>query len=120
MSNGNLPPSSTKNATTDYFNNYFKDTFTVSQNANDAVIGYFQTVTGDKDSGNTLASTVIYTATSQGLDPMDLIDEFRKLEPGELNAYLTMFLNINRASTSLLGISNSPQTNKYIARAILP
>jgi hypothetical protein len=63
---------------------------------------------------------VLYTALSQGLDPMLLIDEFRQLSPGELNAYLTMFLNINRASTSLLGISNQPQTNKYIARAILP
>jgi len=49
-----------------------------------------------------------------------LIDEFRKLKPNELNAYLTMFLNFNRASTSLLGLSNSPQTNKYIQRAILP
>jgi len=30
-----------------------------------------------------------------------------------------MFLNLNRNSTSLLAISNSPQTNPYIQRAIL-
>jgi hypothetical protein len=41
-------------------------------------------------------------------------------EDNELNAYLTMFLNLNRINTSLLGIGNTPQTNKYIQRAILP
>lgn len=119
MNNGNLPASNT-NATTDYFNNFFKTGLTTTQNIDDAVIGYFQSITGSKESGTTLASSVIYTALSQGIDPMQLIDEFKKLDKNELNAYLTMFLNINRAGTSLLGISNSPTTNKYVARAILP
>ena len=119
-SNGNLPPSTNTNPTTDYFNNFFKIGLTVSQNVDDTIVGYFQTITGDRDSGITLASTVIYTAQSQGIDPMSIIDEFRKLKPNELNAYLTMFLNLNRVSTSLLGLSNSPQLNKYIARSILP
>jgi hypothetical protein len=117
--NGNLPPSTSKNTTTTYFNNFFKNGFTVSQNVDDTMIGYFQTITGDRASGTTLASAVLYTAQSQGIDPMVIIDEFRKLKPNELNAYLTMFLNLNRVSTSLLGLSNSPQTNKYIVRAIL-
>jgi hypothetical protein len=38
----------------------------------------------------------------------------------EVDAFLTMFLNFNRVGTSLLGLSNSPQTSKYIQRAILP
>ena len=37
----------------------------------------------------------------------------------EINAYLTMFLNLNRSGTSLLGLSNSPVTSKYISRTIL-
>jgi hypothetical protein len=37
----------------------------------------------------------------------------------EVNAYLTMFLNLNRSGTSLLGLSNSPLTSKYITRTIL-
>lgn len=37
----------------------------------------------------------------------------------EINAYLTMFLNLNRSGTSLLGLSNSPLTSKYISRTIL-
>ena len=117
---GNLPPQTNTNPTTSYFNNFFKNGVSVSQDVNDAVVGYFQQTTGDKESGKLLASTVLYTALNQGLDPMALVEEFRSLNGNELNAYLTMFLNLNRIFTSLLGISNSPETNKYIKRALLP
>jgi|APCry1669190731_1035312.scaffolds.fasta_scaffold163327_1 hypothetical protein len=117
---GNLPPASNNNTTTGYFDNFFTQINTVSENVNDAVIGYFQELTGNKDSGATLAAAVLYTAQQQNIEPMQLIDEFRKLKPNELNAYLTMFLNFNRVGTSLLGLSNTPQTSKYITRAILP
>lgn len=119
MIHGNLPPAASTNATTEYFDNFFTGKSNVSANVDDAVISYFQSVTGDTTSGVTLAAAVIYTATQQGIDPIALIDEFRKLSPGELNAYLTMFMNINRVGTSLLGLSNSPQTSKYVTRAIL-
>ena len=81
--NGNLPPNNNVNSTTEYFNNYYDESFTTSPNINDAVIGYFQTVTGDVDAGKTLASTVIYTALTQGLDPMSLVDEFKKMSSGK-------------------------------------
>lgn len=119
MANSNLPPKSTSNKTTEYFNSFFDAELHTSQNIDDAVIGYFQTITGNKDSGRTLAATVLFTALSQGIDPMTIVDEFRTLAPNELNAYLTVFLNINRANTSLLGLGLTPQTNKYIQRAIL-
>lgn len=120
MAIGNLPPSSQINNTTDYFNNFFTQTYSVNQNVNDAVVGYFQSVTGNKDSGRLLASAVMYTAQQQGLDIMSLLDEFRKLQQQELTAYLAMLLNLYRVETSLLGISNSPPVSKYISRAILP
>lgn len=117
---GNLPSSKSSNKTTAYFNNFFSEDLYTSSDINDAVLGYFETVTGNTDAAKTLASSVLYTALSQGLNPMELIDQFRKMSDGELNAYLAMILNLNRASTSLLGISNQPETNKYIIRAILP
>jgi len=120
MAIGNLPPSTTLNNTTEYFNNFFTDRYTVSQNVNDAVVGYFQSVTGNKESGTLLAAAVMYTAQTQGLDIMSLIDQFRSLRPQELNAYLAMLLNLNRVETSLLGISNSPPISKYISRTLLP
>lgn len=117
---GNLPINNINtNSTTAYFNNFFNPNFTISQNVDDTIVGYFQSVTGNKESGAALAASVIYTAQTQGIDPMTILDEFRKLNKNELNAYLTMFLNLNRVNTSLLGLSNSPQLNKYIARSIL-
>ena len=72
-------------------------------------------------------SSVSYTAgkysqrTSAAAD-----DKYAKPGPSvaynsisEVNAYLTMFLNLNRSGTSLLGLSNSPLTSKYIIRTIL-
>lgn len=151
--NGNLPAAES-NVTTEYFNNFFAADFTVTQNVDDAVIAYFESITNNKETAKVLASTVLYTAISQGIEPMSVIEELRNLQlknratenlqlnyvertnenldlyakPGpsrrsnlsELDAYLTMFLNLNRVGTSLLGISNQPQTNKYIQRAILP
>ena len=117
---GNLPPTTVTNNTVDFFDNFFVQTFNTSQDVNDTIIGYFQEVTGDHDNGITLAASVLFTAQQQGIKPIELLDEFRKLNTGELNAYLTMFLNINRIGTSLLGLSNSPQTSPYVKRAILP
>lgn len=151
--NGNLPAAESS-STTNYFNNFFTADFTVTQNVDDAVIAYFEAITNNKDTAKVLASTVLYTAISQGIEPMSVIEELRNLQlknratenlqlnyvgrttensdpyanPGpvrqsnlsELDAYLTMFLNLNRVGTSLLGISNQPQTNKYVQRAILP
>lgn len=198
MAAGNLPQRTDREPTSEYFNNFFEQEFVTSQNVNDAVLGYFQTVTGDAASAKVLASTVLMTSLSQGIDPMSIIDELRRLsqknqineqkfwvmnkdgsgdkqtvvaanptdailkggeqlgltrkdsidqlkaelsyntrtnenvdpyaKPGppprknfnELDAYLTVFLNLNRVGSSLLGISNQPQTNKYVQRAILP
>lgn len=116
---GNLPPEAAVD-TTSFFETYFEPTQGTSPNINDAFIGYFQTLTGNAETGATLAGAVLYSILNQGLEPMSLLDEFRKLQPQQLNNYLTMLLNLNRVGTSLLGITNSPQTNPYIARAILP
>jgi hypothetical protein len=103
-----------------YFNNYFVAPNTISSNQNDAVTAYFQQITsGNKQSAAILASTVIYTAMAQGIDPMSIVQQFQALPPGELNLYLAMFLNLNRVGTSLVGVNNQSQQNKYITRAIL-
>ena len=106
--------------TTDYFNNFFKPNFSLSQNVEEAIVGYFQQVTQDKSSATNLAAGVIFTAKAQNMDPMIVLQQFTKMGKGQLNEYLTMFLNLNRIGTSYLGIGNVPLTNKYISRTILP
>lgn len=104
-----------------FFNNYFVAPNTITANQNDAITAYFQQVTnGNKQSAAILASTVIFTAMAQGVDPMSILQQFQALPAGQLNLYLAMFLNLNRVGTSLVGINNTKFQNKYITRAVLP
>jgi hypothetical protein len=103
-----------------YFNNFYNATGTISADQNDAVVAYFQSMTdGNLQSAAQLASSVIYTAVSQGIDPMGIIQQFQQVPKNQLNLYLAMFLNLNRVGTSAVGINNQKIQNQYITRAIL-
>lgn len=105
---------------TQYFNNFFTPAGTISTDQNDALTAYFQQVTGGNlQSAAILASNVVYTALQQGVDPMTIVQQFQSLPAGELNLYLAMFLNLNRIGTSVVGVNNQQNQNKYITRAIL-
>jgi len=108
------------NATADYFNNFFKPTFDVSVEVDEAVVAFFEKFTGNKVSARTMAGSVISTSKAQNMDPMAVLQEFAALPKGQINNYLALFLNLNRVGTSLLGLSNAPVTNKYLTRTILP
>lgn len=116
---GNLPQQQI-DETSSFFNNYFRDPISASQFTNDAVVGFFENYTKNKDTAKVLAAAILRTADAQGIDPMTLVQEFQQLQGQELNAYLTFILNLNRVGTSLLGISNNPQQSQYIIRSILP
>jgi hypothetical protein len=103
-----------------FFNNLNLPPISVSQNVDDAIIGYFQQITETKEAARALAGAVILTAASQGVDPMETLQEFAKMDAGKLNSYTTMFLNLNRVGTSYLGINNSPTAPKYVAHMIRP
>jgi hypothetical protein len=108
-----------RDITTAFFNNFFKPEFLVSQDVDDSIVSYFEKISLNKVTAKALAGAVIYTAKAQNLDPMDILHKFASLPDGQLSGYLTMFLNLNRISTSMLGVSNAPITNKYVARTIL-
>jgi hypothetical protein len=103
-----------------YFNNFFDIPPVVSSNIDAAILGYFEKIATSKTSARALASAVIYTSAKQGINPMQTLDEFKKLPDGDLSAYAALFLNLERVGTSYLAVSNQPQLNKYIKRSILP
>ena len=103
-----------------YFNNFYQPALTVSQDVDDAILGYFEQVADTKESARALAGAVVATSIAQGIDPMTTLYNFKSITAGELNSYLATFLNFNRIGTSYLGISTSPTPNKYVARSILP
>lgn len=111
----NLLSSSTK-----YFNNFFSKAITISSAKDDAVVSYFEKITDNKESAMALASAVLYTSAIQNIDPMAVLDEFKKLDNDKLNDYLCYFLNLSRVGTSMLGSPAQQVRNKYISRTILP
>ena len=115
----NLPPKNIGDSTTDYLTTTVKLLRGTTSNKNDALVAFLENWTGSNVAGQILASNILITAESQNIDPMAIIDEIMKLESKQLNAHLTIFLNLNRVGTSLLGISNTPSTNKYISHAIM-
>ena len=100
------------------YNNNVLDTV-VPQGVDDTVTSYFEQVTGNKESARMIAGAVINTAKAQNMDPMEVLDNFRKMPKGQLNDFLVLFLNYNRYGSSLLGLSNQPMPNKYVTRTIL-
>ena len=115
----NTPSSLPIDPSGNYFNNIYANLPALGTNTNDAVLTFFETLTGGKESAALLATSVIYTALSQKTDPMALIQKFQEMPMGELNATLSAFLNLNRVNTSLLGVKNQPRTGYFVQRSIL-
>lgn len=106
--------------TQEFFNNFFTKQYNISPDANDAVVSFFEKLTDNRESAQALSAAVIYTCLTQDTNPMSLLQQFSSLPQGELDAYLAMFLNLNRIPSSLLGVTNRPVTNKYVERTFLP
>lgn len=104
---------------TKFFNNYFNKPVTISTAKDDAIVAYFEGLTGEQHSAIVLASAVIYTSSALGVDSMVVLDEFKKLDRGVLNTYLCQLLNLNRIGTSLLGVKLKSPRNKYVSRTII-
>lgn len=113
-------PNTKSDQTTDYFNNFYKPDFDVSQDVDESITAFFEKFTNNKAAAKTMAGSVIATSKAQNLDPMEILQQFVALPKGQINNYLVLFLNTNRIGTSLLGLSNAPQPNKYLTRTILP
>lgn len=107
-------------STTSYFNNVYVGDFTVAPDVDSAILGFFEQLTNNKVTAKALANSIIFTSKTQNMDPMEVLSKFMNMPKGKVFSYLTMFLNMNRVGTSMLGLSNSPVTSKYIKRAILP
>jgi oligoendopeptidase F len=105
-------------STQKYFNNFYSIDYSTGP-ANDAVVAFFEQYTKNKKAAKNLAAAVIYTAQTQGLNPLDLLSDFRQLPKNQLNTYLVAFLNANRAPTSFIGIKDKNKSNPFVNRLIL-
>lgn len=104
----------------DYLNNFYKPTYTITSNQDDAVIAFFEQVTENSESAKILASSVIYTAIAQGIDPLVIVDQMRNMNEDDRNQFTSTFLNFNRVGTSQLGVRLPNKYNKFVQRMIVP
>lgn len=116
--NLNTPDTSISTDARRYFNNFYSKVFEVGP-AGDAILGFFEQHIKNKQAAKNMAAVVIYSASAQNRNPMEVLSEFQNLPPGQLNNYLAAFLNINRAPTSYLGFKNEVSTNQLLTRTIL-
>jgi len=107
------------NNTNQYFNNFYSIPFNISAGANDAIVAFFEKYTQNTQAAQAMASSVLYTAFSQNLNPLTVLSEFEALPQGQLNTYLAAFLNISRIPTSMIGVNNGTKTSPFITRTIL-
>ena len=115
---GNGPTSAGFNPDS-YFNNLSLPPINVGQDVDDSDRGFFEKLTGNKQSAAVLASAVVYTSISQGINPMSTVKDFSQLTRGDLNQYLVTFLNLNRVGTSVLGLNAQTFTNQFVRRSII-
>lgn len=103
-----------------YFNNLSNPPLSIATNVSHAVLSFFEDYTGNKQSAEILASAVIFTSASQGINPMQTLQEFMNMPKGQLDDFLITLLNFNRFGTSLLGSVNLLKpSNQTVKRTIL-
>lgn len=115
----NLPYSNTE-VTQQFFEQYFDQRIAISENELNAIVGYFSSRTDNKQSAEALAIAVLTGSVEQDLSPMQVLDQFKKLDQKQIDTYLAYFLNLTRYPTSLVGLSSTPVASKYVTRSILP
>jgi hypothetical protein len=115
----NLPINNVEE-TLEYFGTYYDANISVPQNVVDALYAFFISRTENEDTALALVHTVVVTAVATKINPMVVLDQFRKTGNSyQLDLLLATFLNKTRSNTSMLGVKNVPQANNQITRTIL-
>lgn len=116
----NLPKTTNEYSTDAYFSGYYKTNLPVSGQQYDAVLTFFlKRTSGNKTSAEALTASVLTIAQNRGLDPLSLVEEFKKFNDNDsFKASLLALLNSDRRPTSKLGYSVTPDPNPFIVRNI--
>lgn len=114
----NLPTTSKSVAATAYSNAYQKP-LELETNTFNLMKGFFEAKGFDKLSAETIAVTFIQQASTDGYNPLQVLDTIKGFSAPKLNAVVTEILNYNRYKTSYLGNSSGIKSFEPIARNIV-
>ena len=104
----------------DYFAGYYNKNVTVAGTVYDVVLTFFLGRTrGDRTAAEALTSSVMVLAQGRGIDPVGLIEDFKKIKDDQsFKAALVALLNSDRRPTSKLGYANIPEPDPYVTRNV--
>lgn len=121
MSSTNLPTISPANRSakeTAYAESYYDLRFPISGQQYDAVYTFFLGRTNNnKEAAASLASALLEVTYTTGVDPMTVLDDFKKYRDNEnFKAALIGIFNGSRRNTSKIGYAATPAPNQMVAR----
>jgi hypothetical protein len=114
----NIPPSNPSPAATAYSNTYEKP-LELETNTFNLMKGFFESRGFDKLASDTLATTFIRQAATDGYNPMDVLGTLKTMESFKLTGIINEILNYNRYKTSYLGTTSGITAFTPIARNIV-
>lgn len=122
MSNLPTQPGQTSQGanTGSYFDGYYTTNLPVNGQKYDAVLTFFLKKTeGNRTAAEALTASLMVIAQGRGIDPMSVIEEFKKFNDNEsFRAALIALMNSTRRSTSKLGYATVPESNPYVTRNV--
>jgi len=105
-----------------YFDGYYNVQVPVSGPQYDAVIAFFLVRTrGDRDAAISLATALLEITHRRGIDPMQLLDQFKRYNSNESfkNSLLALY-NSSRPNTSRLGYVRGANPTPLVVRNVRP
>lgn len=121
MAVNNLPSEKTSRPSEfNYFNAYYKTQAPVDASKFDAVFTFFLARTNNnKDAARSLAASLLEITYSVGIDPMEVLDDFKKYNQNEsFRTALIGLFNSSRRNTSKLGFSTNPTPHPLVTRNV--
>lgn len=111
---------SSKDITTDFFNNFYNIEISFNPSEVDAVIGYFLKRGFEKTAAINTASVLLQQAKIDEVNVQELIDTLRGVTDVQLSLIVAQILNINREKTSVLGFrEETPASELFYKRNIV-
>lgn len=121
MSTTNLPLQQTSNPTEyNYFDTYYQTNAHISGPKYDAVYTFFLSrADNNKDAARSLTTSLLEIAYSTGVDPMLILEDFKKYNKNEsFKIALIGLFNRSRRNTSKIGFATQPTPTPQVARNI--
>lgn len=119
----NLPSSTQSNTVRkdqqDFFEQYYDRNVPIDGSKYDAVVAFFEARTNNQQSAKALATALLEISKNIDIDPMIVIDDFKKYQENEsFRAALIGLFNSSRRNTSKLGYAPERIPAPQISRNI--